>query len=52
MKKVNLFIISGISGILLFFILTFIETRIISVEPLKKVFMVDEFIKKDEEILN
>lgn len=51
MKKINLFIVSGISAIILFGLLTFLEGQFINKEPVKTVFIVNTNIKKDEKIL-
>lgn len=50
MKKINLFLVSGISAIILFLVLTFLEGQFINKEPVKTVFMVTNLIKKDEMI--
>lgn len=52
MRKVNLFLISGISTIVLFLVLTFLEGKIISKEPVKTVFIANSFIKSDEMLLD
>jgi len=51
MKKINLFIISGISAVILFLILTLLEGQFINKEPVKTVFIVGNTIGKDEKIL-
>lgn len=52
MKRISLFVLSGISALILFVILTIIEASIINNEPKIEVFIATCDIKAEEEIFN